>query len=237
MAETDPISQTIRVMLVDAHTLVRTGVRLILERQASMTVVGEASNASEALEIAVQEKPNIILFEPNGNNQVNLSGLPDLIAAAGAGRVLLVTGITDRQFHEQAMQFGVMGIVVKDQPAHVLIHAIERVHAGEAWFSHSMMAGLVTNLGRERSQKNTDPEAEKIDTLSPREREVISLIGQGYKNREIAKTLHISNNTVGHHVTSILSKLGTEDRWELTIYAYQHGLAALPPGVTRQTDK
>ncbi len=229
MAQIGPRSKNIRVLIVDAHMLVRAGLRLLIDRQPGLAVVGEANSATEALQIAANEKPDVILFEPNPNDCNSLHLLPDLLAAAATARVLLVTGIGDAQIHQQAVALGAMGVVLKDQPAPILIRAIEKVHAGEVWLSRTMTADVLTRIARERLPKPVDPEAVKIGFLSPREREIISLIGQGLKNKQIAKSLSISEVTVRHHLTSIFSKLDISDRLELIIYAYQHGLAKLPP--------
>jgi two-component system nitrate/nitrite response regulator NarL len=229
MAQIGPRTKDVRVLLVDAHLLVRAGLRLLIERQPGFAVVGEANSATEALQIAAKEKPDVILFEPNPNDCNSLHLLPDLLVAAATARVLLVTAVADSQMHQQAVALGAMGIVLKDQPAPVLIRAIEKVHAGEVWLSRTMTAEVLTRFTRERSPKPVDPEAVKIGFLSQREREIVSLIGQGLKNKQIAKTLSISEVTVRHHLTSIFSKLDISDRLELIIYAYQHGLAKLPP--------
>jgi DNA-binding NarL/FixJ family response regulator len=121
-----------------------------------------------------------------------------------------------------------MGIVKKEKAAEVLISAIERVHAGEAWLDPSLMAGVLTEMTRSSRGKKTDPEADKIAALTNREREVIALVGEGIKSKEIAGRLFISETTVRHHLTSIFDKLGVADRVELLIYAYRHGLASPP---------
>ncbi len=229
MAQTEPRSKDIRVLLVDGHMLVRAGLRLLIERQPGLTVVGEANSATEAVQIAAKEKPDVILFEPNPNDCNSLHLLPDLLAAAATSRLLLVTGVFNPQMHQEAVALGAMGVVLKDQPPSVLLRAIEKVHAGEVWLSRTMTAEVLSKLTRERSPKAIDPEAVKIAFLSQREREIIGLIGQGLKNKQIAKSLSISEVTVRHHLTSIFSKLDISDRLELIIYAYQHGLAKLPP--------
>ncbi len=221
-------SNAIRILLVDAHTLVRAGLRLLLESYPGLQVVGEASTAADALGMAAREKPDLVLFEPNPADCKSLELIPQLLAAANTTRVLLVTGVTDPQLHQQATILGAVGIVLKDQPAPVLIKAIERVHAGEVWLSRTTIAEVLTHLSRERLTENRNPEAAKIAFLSPREREVIRLVGQGLKNKEIAQALSISEITVRHHLTSIFSKLGVSDRLELIIYACQNGLAQSP---------
>jgi len=218
---------SIKIMLVDKHALVRTGLRMLIESQPGMSVVGEAGNSADALVVAASERPDIILLEPNGKEPI-----PDcvarLTAAANRARVILVTDECDPDAHQQAIQSGVIGIVLKEQPADVLIKAIAKVHAGEAWIDRSLMADMLTKLARGWVEGEANPEAEKIAALSDKEREVITLIGQGLKNKEIAKRLSLSEVTVRHRLTSIFSKLSISDRLELILYAFQHDLVRLP---------
>jgi len=223
-----PSSNPIRILLVDNHALVRAGLRLVLGCHPEFHVVGEAGNPADALEVARQEQPEIILFELDPDRGLGLEFIPQLLDVTKKARLLLVTGQRDIQVHQQAARLGAMGIVLKDQQTDVLIKAIIKVNAGEAWLDRSTVANVLTLFSRAHSQENTDPEAEKIATLSPREREIISLIGEGFKNQQIAEKLFLSETTVRHHLTSIFSKLGVSDRLELIIYAYQHGLAQLP---------
>jgi two-component system nitrate/nitrite response regulator NarL len=223
-----PPRKLIRILLVDHHTLVRAGIRMLIETQAGLTVVGEAGDAAEALLIAAREHPDIILFDPNLNDCESLDLIPQLLAAAGRAQVLLVTSISDPRMHEQAIELGAMGVVLEQQPVEVLFKAIEKVYTGEAWFDRSMIARVLAKLSRARAAGNTDVESDKIALLSQREREVIALIGQGLKNKQIAERLSISEITARHHMTSIFSKLGISDRLELIVFAYRHGLAQLP---------
>jgi two-component system nitrate/nitrite response regulator NarL len=218
----------IRILLVDKHALVRAGLRLVIGCHPEFHVVGEAGDPSDALEVARQEQPEIILFDLDQDQGMGLEFIPQLLDTAQKARLLLVTGEQDVQVHQRAAQLGAMGVVLKDQQTDVLIKAIVKVNAGEAWFDRSVVANVLTKFSRARNLENTDPEVEKIATLSPREREIISLIGEGLKNQQIAERLFLSETTVRHHLTSIFSKLGVSDRLELIIYAYQRGLAQLP---------
>ena len=122
------------------------------------------------------------------------------------------------------MQDGVIGVVFLTQQVEVLIKSIRKVHAGEVWIERSMVAGLLTNLSRSRLGLSIDPEAESIARLSRRERQVIQLIGKGFKNQQIGSQLCISETTVRRHLTSIYSKLGVSDRLELLVFANRKGL-------------
>jgi DNA-binding NarL/FixJ family response regulator len=120
-----------------------------------------------------------------------------------------------------------MGLVTKDEPTEVLLQAIAKVHAGEVWLERRLLASVLCEITRNSEVRPVDPEALKIAALTGREREVIALVGQGYKNRHIANQLYIAEATVRHHLTSIFAKLQVTDRLELVIYAYRHGLTRL----------
>jgi len=204
------------------------GLRLLLERDPGMVVVGEAASRAGALAIAAREQPDIILLDLALAGESSLDFLPDLLAEASGARVIVVTGIRAPDEHQRAVHLGAMGLVRKEQAAEVLIQAIEKVHAGEAWLEPSMVAQLIAAMSGQRiaKEEQIDPEVAKIARLTAREREVIGLIGEGLYNKQIAERLSISESTVSHHLTSIFNKLGLANRFDLVVYAYRHGLAA-----------
>ncbi len=217
--------QPIRVFLVDDHAIMRSGLRLIIEKQANLKVVGEAGNRSDALAIAGQEQPDIILLDLYLPGTSGLDLIPELFAAASDTRILILTGVADPEAHARAMHLGAMGIVLKEKAPEVLIKAIEKVYKGEVWLDRSMIASVFGAKSRASLAKNSDPEAAKIASLTERERMVISLISEGLRNKQIAERLFISETTVSHHLTSIFGKLQVSDRLGLIIYAYRHRLA------------
>ena len=155
-----------------------------------------------------------------------LDCLPRLHAAASGARVIILTGIGDPALHRQAVRLGAMGLVRKEKASATLCEAIERVQAGEAWLEPALTASVLGQITREA--QSPDPEAVRIATLTKRERDVLALLGEGLRTRQIAARLCISEITVRHHLTSIFDKLGVADRLELVIYAYKHGLVRLP---------
>ena len=201
---------------------------MIIQSRAGMTIVGEAGNRDDALSLAASEHPNIILLDLDLGGDSGMNLITDLIAASSEARIIILTGVRDPEVHRQAVLLGAMGIVKKEKAAEVLITAIERVHLGEAWLDPSLVAGVLSEMTLSSKGRKIDPEAEKIAALTNREREVIALVGEGIKSREIAGRLFISETTVRHHLTSIFDKLGVADRVELLIYAYRHGLASPP---------
>lgn len=217
----------ISIVVIDQHTLVRAGMRMLLESYPQFQVIGSTGNVDDALKIVAQQQPDIILLELNLNQSNNLELIPRLLDAAKNARVILVTSETDNDIHCQAAQLGAMGVVLKDQSPEVLVKAIDKVSAGEAWLDRTTVATVLTKMSRTQPE-DADPDAEKLASLTSREREIITLVGQGLKNQQIAERVGLSEITVRHYLTSIFSKLEVSDRLELIIYAYQHNLAQLP---------
>jgi len=132
--------------------------------------------------------------------------------------------------HRQAVRLGAVGLVPKERDPEVLLEAITKVAAGEVWLDNLLVASVLSEMTRRpRSSTPLDPETIKMKSLTAREREIITLIGQGLKNQTIADRLCISEATVRHHLTSIYGKLTVGDRLELAIYAYRHGLVSFQP--------
>jgi DNA-binding NarL/FixJ family response regulator len=220
--------QTIKVLVIDDHAMFRTGLRLAIESRPGIKVVAEAATSAEALAAAARESPDIILLDLDLGEESGFELLPELIASGHAGRVILLTGMRDPEAHRRAVRMGAVGLVLKDHAIETVLKAIEKVYAGEAWLDRTMIATILRERTHPDIANGRSVEAAKIATLTERERQVIGLIGEGLKNREIAERMYISEATVRHHLTSIFNKLGVADRLELVIYAYQHQLAELP---------
>lgn len=219
--------RTIRILLVDDHSVVRSGLRMLIQQRRGLEVVGMADTAASALELAAREQPDMIILDLDLDGESGLELIPQLQAAADQARVLVLTGIIDAQQHYQAVRMGAVGLVQKRQDVAVLLQAIERVAAGEAWLDPGMVANVLVDISRARSAKREDPEVVKVATLTEREREVVVLIGEGLQNRSIAEQLSITETTVRHHLTSVFAKLGVSNRLELVIYAYRNHLAKI----------
>ena len=223
-----PATKPIRILLIDDHAVVRSGLRLLIETQPGLEVVGEAGNRDDALAIAASELPDIILLDIDLNGVNSLDFFPELLAAAPEARIIILTGVYDLEAHHRAVRLGAVGLVMKEKAQEIVIKAIKKVHAGEIWLDRLLMGNVLATIARSNEAKKTDPEAAKIATLTEREREIIVLNGEGLKNKEIADRLFISESTVRHHLTSIFDKLGVADRLELIFYAYRYGLAKPP---------
>ena len=222
-----PIGQPIRILIIDDQAIVSASLHILLDSMPWLEVIGEAPKSFDALMVARNEHPDIILLDIDLGDTDGLDLLPELLSAAPHARVVVLTGILDPEIHRQAVRRGAMGLVTKDKPTEVLLQAIAKVHAGEVWFDRTLLASVLGEITRGGVVQPIDPEALKIATLTAREREVIGLLGQGFKNKQVADRLCIAEATVRHHLTSIFAKLGVTDRLELVIYAYRHGLTRL----------
>jgi len=214
----------IRIVIIDNQTLVRAGLRLILEKHPGLKVVGEAGKANEGLEIVSSQKPDIILLKLDPFSSIGLEIIGKFTNASSSSRIILLARLDEVPVFINAIQEGVLGIVLKTQTPETLIKAIQKVHAGEVWIERSMIASLLSGLTNGQRLITQDPQTKSITELSPRERQVIQQIGKGLKNSQIAKQLCLSETTVRHHLTSIYEKLGVSDRLELLVFAHRNGL-------------
>jgi two-component system nitrate/nitrite response regulator NarL len=220
--------QPIRILLIDDHAILRAGLRLIIESQATMRVVGEAEDSATALALAAEQRPDIILLDLDLGSDSGLHLLPAILDSAPESRAIVLTGLRDVEAHRQAVLLGAMGLVLKEKAIETLIKAIEKVHAGEVWLDRSMIATVLNTRAREHATQDSNAHSTRIATLTDREREVVCLIGEGLRNKDIATRLVISEATVRNHLTSIFAKLGVENRYELVVFAYRNGLAGPP---------
>jgi DNA-binding NarL/FixJ family response regulator len=224
---TDQANAPIRIVLLDTHTLIRSGLRTLLSNQAGMDLVGEAGSLGEAIRIVAHQNPDIILFEVTPGSDLGLGAIPQLIQANPHARLILVTSSTDFSIYIQAVQNGVLGVVLTTQPPEILFKAIRIVATGEAWIERSMVAPILMNITRNQQGPCSDSETGCVSQLSPREQDIVELIGKGLNNRKIATQLCISETTVRHNLTSIYEKLGVTGRLELLVFAYRSGMTHL----------
>jgi DNA-binding NarL/FixJ family response regulator len=215
----------ITIMIVDDHVVIRSGLRMLIEHDQNMRVVAMAGNQEEAMERAASETPDVIILDLLLGDEDALTFLPELCQTSPNSRVLILTGVQNPDSHRRAIRRGAMGIVLKEHAADQLLKAIKKVHEGEVWIERSMVGDMIQELSRPAM---VDPELVKIESLTEREREVIALVGEGLKNKQVGERLFISETTVTHHLSSVFSKLEVSDRLELIIYAFRHGLAKMP---------
>ena len=222
-----PNQAPIRILTIDDHTMFLAGLRFLLSTQSDLKVVGEASNRFEAIAIAGREQPDIILLDLIISGDIAVDYIVELYKRAKGSRILILTSVQDSKVHQAAIQAGALGVVLKDKAPEDLFKAIRKVHAGEVWLDRMLMAEVVTGLSRQAREPKNDLEEARLRSVTKREREIIALICQGLKNRQIAERLSLSETTVRHHLTSIFSKLNINDRFELIIYSHTHRLCEL----------
>jgi len=224
-----PQIEPIRVLLIDDQAVVRSGLRMLIESRPGLKVTGEAGNRADALKVAAREQPDVIVLDLNLGNGNALSLVPELLGVAKDSHIVVLTGGADAEKRDQAMELGAKGVVLKEDGAGELLNAIEKVYrTGDYWLEPGAIKRLFSKNTLLALKQQIDPEVAKIATLTEREREVVALVCEGLKNKEIGNRLFIHHTTVSHHLTSIFDKLGLTDRFELIIYSYRHRLAKPP---------
>jgi len=206
-------------VLVGNQTMVRAGLAHVLATHARLTVVSEGL-VSEAVHEVEVHQPDVLVLVGDNDPGGGIHVVPAVQAASARTMVLLLRSSSDVDADARALAAGVRGVLLLEQPPALLLKAVEKVHAGEVWLDRSRMAGLMQSASRAR----LDTEEAKINSLTPRELEIVQLVGAGLRNHEVAKRLFISEATARNHLTSILSKLELADRFDLAVYAFRHGL-------------
>jgi len=221
-------AKRIRVSIIEDHAIVRAGIRMLIESEPGIEVISETATATEAL-AAKGTRPDIILLDIRLRAEVGLDLLPQLLRQFAPAKVLVLTAVEDPETQLLAIEAGASGVVMKEQAPEVLVKAIQAVSLGEPWIGSALSTAALHKLSRARTEKaKMDPEAAKIAMLTPREREVIAVVRRGLNGAGIARELKISEATVRHHITSILSKLEVSNKLELAVYAFHHGLGLSP---------
>jgi DNA-binding NarL/FixJ family response regulator len=215
---------SIRLLIVDDQELVRTGFRLFLETQDDLEVVGEAGDGEEAIELAHDLRPDVILMDIRMPRMDGVEATARLTASRlkPPPRVLVLTTFDLDEYVFGALRAGAAGFLLKDAPRERLVEAIRVVHAGEALLSPSITRRLVEDFAARTDP--LEPSAALLEELTPREREVLVLVARGLSNGEIAKRLVVTEATVKSHVGSLLMKLGLRDRVQAVVFAYEHGI-------------
>jgi DNA-binding NarL/FixJ family response regulator len=206
---TPPIS----VLIVDDHPVVRRGLRVLLEVQDGIEVVGEAADGGTALALATERAPDVILLDLKLPGMDGIAVLGELKARDSAARVLVLTSATEPASATLAVRSGAAGVVYKDVDPDALVRAIRSVHDGHLLLAPEAADALARSAG--------DAVA-GIDALTAREREVLAEIAKGRSNREIARALGVAEKTVKAHVSSLLAKLGVQDRTQAALLAVRH---------------
>ena len=216
----------IRIFLVSDYSILRDALRILLHTENHLRVIGEGTSLGEALNLSNGEKPDVILVDlPDSDHSQALSLLA---TATDETPIIVLTGSNDSGIYQKCLEVSIRGLVPKQKSSSVLFKAIEKVHAGEYWIERSIMGQTIKNLVEQRNFKASDVRQIEAKALSDREKQVVTLICRGLKNKDIAGKLFITETTVRHHLTSIFEKLGTKNRLELVVYAFKNSLEELP---------
>jgi two-component system, NarL family, nitrate/nitrite response regulator NarL len=212
--------QAIRILVADDHAIFRDGLRKLLEASDDAQIVGEAANGVECTKMLAKLKPDILLLDLRMPEKDGLAVLEELNFDSMTTRVIVLTAAEDDRDVVRAMRLGARGVVLKQSASDLLLKSIHKVYDGEIWLDNRMTAEVIDAFKKsaEAGQRREKP------LLSEREKEIVQLVAQGFRNREIGEKLFISEQTVKNHLHNIFDKLGVSDRLELALYAIHHRL-------------
>ena len=217
----------IKVMIADDHPIVRDGLRKLLSLEDDIDVVGEAGDGRELIEKVDVLMPDVILLDLRMPNLDGLGALQTLQHTKCKAKVIILTASEDKNEFVQAMKLGCSGIVLKQTSADLIVKSIRKVNSGEIWLDSHTTAAVMRQFaapGEMGGMSSSSTKARERSPLSTREREIVALVAQGYKNKEMAEKMFISEQTVKNHLHNIFDKLGVSDRLELALYAIHKGL-------------
>lgn len=208
---------TIRILLVEDQTLMRQGLKTILDLEPGMQVIGEAENGQDGVHQALELRPDVILMDVQMPVMGGVEATAAICAVWPAARVIILTTFDRDDYVFQGIRAGAMGYLLKDTPAENLVRTIRTVVSGEPFIQPEIASRALLELVR--------PQEAPLDPLTEREREVLVLLAQGASNKEIAERLVLTEGTVKNHVSNLLGKLQAENRTQAADIARRHGLA------------
>ncbi len=212
----------IRVLIVDDQELVRAGFRMILELQEDIDVIGEAGDGADAVRMARELDPDVVLMDVRMPDTDGIEATRLLLATGSPARVLMLTTFDADEHVYEAMKAGASGFLLKNAPPAQLVSAVRATAAGDAQLAPAIVQRMVEELVRRPAPGRTRPGA--LDELTERELDVLKLLARGLSNAEIAATLFLSEATIRTHVSRILTKLDLRDRTQAVVLAYESGL-------------
>ena len=211
---------SIRVLVADDQPLVRGGFQMILDERPDLELIGEAADGEEAIRLASELEPDVILMDVRMPNLDGVEATRRLVANGTRARILVLTTFDLDEYVYAAVQAGASGFLLKDVQPTELVDAIRVVAAGNSLFGPAATRRLVERFAHEQQA----PSSKKLDELTEREREILRLLAQGNSNAELAERLYLSEATIKTHVSAVLRKLGVRDRVQAVIAAYEAGL-------------
>jgi DNA-binding NarL/FixJ family response regulator len=212
----------IRVVIADDQPLVRTGLRTVLEVEPDITVVGEAADGVQAVELCTSQQVDVVLMDVRMPRMDGLEAARRLSELKSATRVVVLTTFDLDEYVYEALRVGASGFLLKDATAAQLVAAVRVAAEGNAMLAPSVTRRLIREFGRQLSERKRP--STRLDALTEREREVLGLVAQGLSNTEIAQRLYLGETTVKTHVGHILGKLELRDRVQAVIVAHEAGL-------------
>lgn len=213
----------IRVLIVDDHTLFRSGIKLLLQRQEGFEVVGEAGDGLEGIKRAKQLNPDVVLLDLHMPGVSGREAVKTINEEVPGARVVMLTVSEDAEDLVDCLRAGAAGYLLKNIETEFLVDAIQRAARGESVMSPQMTGKLVQELRHPKEAAAPSAEGER-EKLSPREMEIILLLAKGASNKEVARALNVAESTVKIHVQNILKKLNLSSRVQAAVYAVEHGL-------------
>ncbi|MEV4417607.1 response regulator transcription factor [Catellatospora sp. NPDC049609] len=213
----------IRILLADDHRLVRTGFRVILETEDDLVVVGEAADGEQAVVLAGQTAPDVVLMDVEMPGMDGLEATRRITASGGGPAVLILTTFDRDDYLFAALQAGASGFLLKNGTPETLIEAVRVLARGDALLAPEITRRVIAKFARPAAVPSAGPAGE-LKELTPREHEVLVLLAGGATNAEIAARLFLGETTVKTHVSRVLAKLRLRDRTQAVVYAYEHGV-------------
>lgn len=216
-----------RILIADDHPIFRDGLKRLLESEGEFKVIGEACDGVEAVTMARQLIPEVMLLDLAMPRRQGLETLRELASDARAVRVILLTAAAEKEQIVEALQLGARGVVLKDSATQILLKSIRAVMNGEYWVGRESVSNLVQYLRTLVTPPSAFPQRNKY-RLTPRELEIIAAVVAGFANKEIAQYFKISEDTVKHHLSNIFDKVGVSSRLELALFAVNQSLPFKP---------
>lgn len=225
-------TRTVRIIVADDHSVVRAGLKSLLERQGHFRVVGEASTGEEAIQLAEELQPDVAVLDIRMPGISGIEACRTIIEKVKGCRVIMLTSYAEDELLMAAIQAGASGYVLKRIGDNELVQAVERVSRGEGMLDPAMTASVFSEV-RKASQAQ---QAVAFQDLTPQELAVLSLVAQGMTNRQIALTLYLGEGTVRNYVSSVLSKINASNRAEAAAYAVKHNISEIVPPLNENDD-